>query len=298
MNPVALRVRRARLSVIGPRATALVGAALVIVGILGLTSRDTSSKSSPAPASPTPALTVPAGFTAVTRDGALYAGGNYARPLGPAISPGTPVIGAATAAAGGVWMARGDGSVVAEGAVPTLESAQLSPRAAPVVGIAAAARGTGYRLVTADGHVFSIGAVSRGQDTAHRHAAPVVGIASGVGDGYWIAHSDGTVTAFGERSFRTTPLPLGTYVAGIASAPSGRGFWLVDSDGAVRAVGVPSYGDLRGRLGPTRVAAITAAPGRGYWITTTDGAVHGFGVPGVAAPSNPPSAGIAAVVES
>jgi len=291
-----LRVRRARLSVVGPPATALLGAALLIAGILGLTT--TRNPLRPTLPDPAPAVTVPAGFTVVTRDGTLYPGGSYARPLGPSISPGTPVIGAATAAAGGVWMTKADGSVVAEGEVPTLESVQLAPDAAPVVGIAAAARGTGYHLVTADGHVFSIGAVSRGEDTGHRHAAPVVGIATGVRDGYWIAHSDGIVTAFGERSFRTRPLPLGTYVAGIASPPTGRGFWLVDSDGTVRAFGLPSYGDLRGRLGPTRIVAITAAREGGYWITTTDGAVHGFGVRGIPAPPRPPSAGIAAVVNS
>ena len=192
-------------------------------------------------------------------------------------------------------MAKPDGTVIAEGAVPTLRSARLPGRRAGC-GHRGGRRGTGYRLVTADGHVYSFGAVDHGQDDRTRHAAPVVGIATQRGrrllDRPLRRHGDILRGArVPDRS-----VPVGTYVAGIAAAPDGRGFWLVDSDGAVRAFGVPAYGDLRERLGPARIAGITAARGRGYWIATTDGAIHGFGVAGAGAPARAPAAGIAAVV--
>ena len=296
MTTATLRARRARLAIFGPPVVAIAGAVLVAAGVVGLVTTRRTTTPAPSVSAPVVATPIPAAFAVVARNGAVYARGNYAHPLAAPASSRTPVIGAASAAAGGVWMAKPDGTVIAEGAVPTLRSARLPRRAAPVVGIAAAARGTGYRLVTADGHVYSFGAVDHGQDDRTRHAAPVVGIATSAGDGYWIAHSDGTVTSFGAPAFQTARLPAGTYVAGIAAAPDGRGFWLVDSDGAVRAFGVAAYGDLRERLGPARIAGITAARGRGYWIATTDGAIHGFGVAGAAAPARAPDAGIAAVV--
>ncbi len=100
----------------------------------------------------------------------------------------------------------------------------------------------GYRLVAADGGVFSYGDAgfygSKGGTPLNR---PVVGMAATPdGKGYWLVAADGGVFAYGDAGFFGSHAgsPLRQPVVGMAATPDGTGYWLVAADG-----GVFSYGD-------------------------------------------------------
>ena len=101
--------------------------------------------------------------------------------------------------------------------------------------------GAGYRMVAADGGVFSFGdAVFAGGLGAIKLNEPIVGMASTPsGKGYWLVARDGGIFAFGDALFygSTGAIKLNQPIVGIAVTPSGKGYWLVASDGGVFAFG-------------------------------------------------------------
>ncbi len=112
----------------------------------------------------------------------------------------------------------------------------------------------GYRLVGADGGVFSFGdAQFYGSMVGTKLNQPAVGITSTPdGNGYWLVGADGGVFAFGDAQFYGSMVgtKLNQPVVGITSMPDGKGYWLVGADG-----GVFSFGDapFDGSLGATKL---------------------------------------------
>jgi hypothetical protein len=116
---------------------------------------------------------------------------------------------------------------------------------------------------------------------AAAQAAPVAGIASTPGQGYWVAGSDGGVFAYGDAGFSGSlgGQSLNQPVIGIAAVPDGKGYWLASGDGGIFAFGSAGFfGSLGGSPLNKPVVGIAAAPdGKGYWLVSSDGGVFAFG---------------------
>ena len=138
----------------------------------------------------------------------------------------------------------------------------------------------GYRIVAADGGVFTFGGrCFHGSTGDRRLNEPVVGMAeTPTGDGYWLVARDGGVFTFGDARFHGSAVGLGTGpVVGIAPTASGRGYWVLYERGGVFAFGdAAHFGSIAGNEeGATAIVPTTTA--RGYWVVTPRGRVHAFG---------------------
>ena len=105
------------------------------------------------------------------------------------------------------------------------------------------------------------------------------------GGGYWLARSNGGVSAFGDAHFFGSLVGSGVVpaapIVGIAASSDGQGYWLVGTDGGVFAFGDAGYyGSLPGigvePAGPV-IGIASTADGRGYWLVGTDGGVFALG---------------------
>ena len=140
----------------------------------------------------------------------------------------------------------------------------------------------GYRLVAADGGVFSFCQSFLGSMGGQHLNAPMVGMAETQGGGgYWEVGSDGGIFNFGDATFHgsTGGLHLNAPVVGMAATQDGGGYWLVASDG-----GVFNYGDagFYGSAGSIHldkpIVGMAATPdGKGYWLVASDGGVFSYG---------------------
>lgn len=97
------------------------------------------------------------GYTIVTADGGVHAFGDAAVLDAPATGGGE-VVAAASAPAGGHWLATSAGKVLARGPAPSLNDLAGRQPSFPVVDIAAAASGNGYFLLMENGKVAAFGA--------------------------------------------------------------------------------------------------------------------------------------------
>ena len=141
----------------------------------------------------------------------------------------------------------------------------------------------GYRLVAADGGVFSFGdAGFYGSAGALRLNRPIVGgTPTKSNTGYWFVASDGGIFNYGDAKFfgSTGAIRLNQPIVGMAATPSGNGYWLVASDG-----GIFNYGDAKfyGSTGAIRlnkpIVGMSATPGGGgYWFVASDGGIFNYG---------------------
>ncbi|MDA8340710.1 MAG: hypothetical protein M0007_00550 [Actinomycetota bacterium] len=164
--------------------------------------------------------------------------------------------------------------------------------------------GPGYRLVAADGGVFTYGAASYAGSTGNIHLnQPIVGSAAApTGNGYWLVAADGGVFAFGDAHFHgsTSGHHLNKPVVGMAAAPDGNGYWLVAADGGVFAFGDARFYGSAGALHLNKpIVGIAASPsGLGYRLVASDGGVFDYGDAGFygstgGQPLNRPIVGIA-----
>jgi hypothetical protein len=146
-----------------------------------------------------------------------------------------------------------------------------------------AAAFTGYRLVAADGGVFSFGDIPFcGSMSGVKLDAPIVGVASSPATGgYWEVGADGGVFTFGDARFYGSMggRHLDAPVVGMAATPDGRGYWEVGADGGVFAFGdARFYGSMGGRHLDAPVVGITASTdGAGYRLVASDGGIFSFG---------------------
>jgi hypothetical protein len=142
---------------------------------------------------------------------------------------------------------------------------------------------SGYRLVAADGGVFSYGDVPfYGSHGGSPLNSPIVGMAATPdGTGYWMVAADGGVFAYGDAAFEGSHggSPLNSPIVGMATTPDGKGYWLAAADGGVFAYGDASfYGSHGGAPLNKPIVGMARTPdGGGYWLVASDGGVFAYG---------------------
>ena len=81
----------------------------------------------------------------------------------------------------------------------------------PIVGFTTTPNGSGYRMVDADGNIFSFGATFYGSFGADRPPAPISAIApSADGKGYYLVDASGDVYAYGDAPYLGSAASQGT----------------------------------------------------------------------------------------
>jgi sugar lactone lactonase YvrE len=211
-------------------------------------------------------------------DGAPAVTARLAEPRGVAVTPEGDVIVADTGNDRLRRFSAGEG-------VPSAAQASPAPAASMWSGLetAAAPHGDGYRLVGADGGIFTFGdAAFFGSTGGMRLNSPIVGMATTPSrQGYWLVASDGGIFNFGDAAFfgSTGGIRLNQPIVGMAGTPTGGGYWLVAADG-----GIFSFGDARffGSTGALRlrrpIVGMAPTPaGAGYWLVAADGGIFSFG---------------------
>lgn len=173
------------------------------------------------------------------------------------------------------------GDVLAYGAPSHGSTAGMSLNA-PIVGVAAAADGSGYFQVAADGGVFTFGGARyAGSLGAIELNQPITGIApTPTGNGYWLVAADGGVFTFGDATYLGSAggSPPPNRVIALVPTGSGKGYWLVTEGGQVLPYGTARHhGDRRGQTTSPVVGMAPARDSNGYWLATADGGVYSFG---------------------
>jgi hypothetical protein len=198
--------------------------------------------------------------------------------------PPVPSCWVPSAAEPGYHLVASDGGVFAFGQ-PFCGAIPPRRLAAPVVGMATAARTGGYWLVASDGGVFAFGGARYfGSTGSLRLNRPIVGMAATPdGGGYWLVASDGGVFAFGDAQFfgSTGSLRLNRPIVGMAATADGGGYRLVASDGGVFCFGDALYLGSAAQLPLVRpvVGMATDVATGGYWLVASDGGVFSFATP-------------------
>jgi hypothetical protein len=110
----------------------------------------------------------------------------------------------------------------------------------------------------------------------------VVGMAATPdGGGYWIARSDGAVSAFGDAADFGSMFgqALNKPIVGIAATHDGGGYWLVASDGGIFSFGDAQFYGSTGSITLNKpIVGMTATPdGKGYYFVASDGGVFTYG---------------------
>ncbi len=153
----------------------------------------------------------------------------------------------------------------------------------------------GYRVLSTDGRVKSLGAAFDLGDPARLGAATGIAItAAQDADSYWTATEGGSVFSFGNAPYFGSPAEQGvhTKVSDIAGRPGGGGYWVLGTDGTVYPFGAAAaLGGLPQANVHTTARKLRPTPsGNGYWILGADGGIFSFGdaaffgsVPGVGA---------------
>ena len=111
-------------------------------------------------------------------------------------------------------------------------------------------------------------------------STPVAG-AYPLGDGYWLAATDGGMFSFGDAQFYGSmgDQRLNAPVVGMAAHPFLEGYWLVATDGGVFSFGSSGFfgstGDIK--LVSPIVGIAPSHTGLGYYLVAADGGVFAFG---------------------
>jgi hypothetical protein len=141
--------------------------------------------------------------------------------------------------------------------------------------------GPAYRLVAADGGVFTRGWYAHRGSGVGLTPSPITGLAQTAdGEGYWLASRDGGVFAFGSAGFFGSGVGDSTSpIVDISSAPGDAGYLLVSRAGGVFTFGSATFhGSLVDQhLNSPIVAVVSTPSGEGYWLAASDGGVFAFG---------------------
>ncbi|MBW3557593.1 MAG: hypothetical protein KY454_11725 [Actinobacteria bacterium] len=102
-----------------------------------------------------------------------------------------------------------------------------------------------------------------------------------LGEGYWLAASDGGIFSFGDAQFFGSAggIRLKAPIVGMAPTPFLEGYWLVASDGGIFSYGSAGFFGSTGAMTLNRpITGMAAHPnGLGYWLVATDGGIFSFG---------------------
>jgi hypothetical protein len=143
--------------------------------------------------------------------------------------------------------------------------------------------GNGYRMVAADGGIFTFGARTfHGSTGDIKLNKPIVGGATDTSDydGYWIVASDGGIFAFNAEFYGSLgDKQLSAPAVEIEPTPTGRGYFIVLADGTVHPFGDAAFaGDLAGKALNKPIIGMSVTPtGKGYWLVGADGGIFNFG---------------------
>jgi photosystem II stability/assembly factor-like uncharacterized protein len=140
----------------------------------------------------------------------------------------------------------------------------------------------GYRMVAADGGLFSFGARRyHGSAGGTALQAPVVGGATDPTgyEGYWMVASDGGVFAFGSGFYGSAVGKLDAPAVEIEPTPRADGYWVVTAKGKVIPFGAAaSFGDVSTMaLNQPIIGMSVTSTGSGYWLLGQDGGIFAFG---------------------
>jgi hypothetical protein len=142
---------------------------------------------------------------------------------------------------------------------------------------------SGYRMVAADGGVFTFGdRVFHGSTGNMVLNKPIVGGATDTStfDGYWMVASDGGVFTFNAPFFGSLGNEkLASPATEIEPTPTGKGYWIVLANGTVHPFGdAKHYGDMSGKALNKPMIGMSVTPtGKGYWLVGEDGGIFNFG---------------------
>ncbi len=138
----------------------------------------------------------------------------------------------------------------------------------------------GYRMVAADGGVFSFNAPFYGSTGSIHLNQPIVGMAADpLTGGYWMVAKDGGIFSFNAPFYGSEGgTPLNQPIVGMAADPLTGGYWMVAKDGGVFSFHAPFYGSTGSIHLNQPIVGMAATPdGGGYWLVAKDGGVFSFG---------------------
>lgn len=140
---------------------------------------------------------------------------------------------------------------------------------------------SGTVLLAAVAGISSLGVSPAAAITNGWPHTAVSGVSTPSGGGFWVAYSNGDVSARGNvgRYGDASNLELHDSMIGGTSTPNGRGYWLVGADGGIFTYGNAHYfGSTAGRdLNRPVLSMIPTKNGKGYWLVARDGGVFTFG---------------------
>jgi hypothetical protein len=186
----------------------------------------------------------------------------------PAITPATP---------SGNDVRRGHTSSSSNQSTTTSQATETSTQTSTTsVGSLVA-----YRVLSAGGHLRTLGDASRYGSPAGRGATGTVAIAPGPDQSFWTLDRAGRVLSFGAAATFGDLSTMGDSHGGvdIEGLPGGSGYWILTGAGGVWAFGAAGwYGSLARSGASTRGLRIHATPsGQGYWILGRNGGMYIFG---------------------
>jgi hypothetical protein len=141
----------------------------------------------------------------------------------------------------------------------------------------------GYRMVAADGGIFTFGERTFHGSTGNLTLnSPIVGGATDISDydGYWIVAADGGVFTFNAEFHGSLGgQDLAAPAVEIEPTPSGKGYFIVLANGKVYTFGDANFaGDMTGKPLNKPVIGMSVTPtGKGYWLVAEDGGIFNFG---------------------
>ena len=117
--------------------------------------------------------------------------------------------------------------------------------------------------------------------TGPSDSSPAVALAAGPSGGWWLAHSDGGVTAGGSAGYLGSAgaLHLAAALVGVFGTADRGGYWLLGRDGGIFTFGDAGFLGSTGAMHLNRpIVGMTPTPdGRGYWLVASDGGIFTFG---------------------